>query len=148
VVDGITTAKQSATISPGDIVAISSSVIKAYSVPKSCYGSFHPTSHKFIPAVDHNNNNNNNAIIKRSDSCLVLPIGLRGRVMQVYDAESLDRARPYVVKFEEGLDREEDIGGRNDGGVDGEEEKGGGFNLPKGFTMHFSAEEIELVASL
>ena len=68
--------------------------------------------------------------------------------MQVYDAESLDRARPYVVKFEEGLDREDNIGERNDGGMEGGEEKGGGFNLPKGFTMHFSAEEIELVASL
>lgn len=68
--------------------------------------------------------------------------------MQVYDAESLDRARPYVVKFEEGLDREDNIGERNDGGTEEGEEKGGGFNLPKGFTMHFSAEEIELVASL
>jgi hypothetical protein len=69
--------------------------------------------------------------------------------MQVYDEESLDRARPYLVKFEEGLDREENnMGERIDVGGMGEEveENGWGFHVPKAFAMHFSEEEIELVA--
>jgi hypothetical protein len=136
-VDNTVSAKQTKII-PGDIVAISSSsfhTIKAYSVPKPCYGSFHPTSHDFLP-VDQTSGK-----LPRSDSCLVLPVGLRGRVVEVYDAESLDRARPYLVKFEEGLDREEIMGKRNESKMES------GFNVPKAFAMHFSAEEIVLVGS-
>ena len=67
--------------------------------------------------------------------------------MVVYDAESMDRARPYLVKFAEGLDREE-IRECDEGGmVESEREKSGGFNVPKAFAMHFSEEEIEWVAS-
>lgn len=76
--------------------------------------------------------------------------------MVVYDAESMDRARPYLVKFAEGLDREKIISRECDDDDNGEmgksserkkEEKGWGFYVPKAFAMHFSAEEIELVAS-
>ena len=66
-------------------------------------------------------------------------------MVEVYDAESLDRARPYLVKFEEGLDREE-MGKRNESEM--ESEKDWGFNVPKAFALHFSAEEIVLVDSV
>ena len=105
----------------GSKVAIAQS-LKAHAVPKAAYGSFDPISREFIPQDEANKS--------RGTSCLILPVGLRGEVNMVYNTNEWDRAHPIVVKFEAGLDRED--------GVDG-------FDVPKKFTMHFDADEIEMI---
>ena len=109
--------------SPGATVAIAPNTkVKAHQVPKDAYGSFDPVTRDFVPADESN--------MLRSTSCLVLSEGIRGEVTKVYDVNEWDRAHPILVQFEEGIDRE----GGNEG-----------FDLPKAFMMHFSANEIIVV---
>ena len=108
-------------ISPGAIVQIATANIKAYAVPKDIHGSFDPTTNKFIPQDETN--------ITRKTSCLILPIGLRGTVSKIYNTNEWDRTHPLLVQFTAGDDREE----------------GDGFHCPKAFTMHFDADEIEVL---
>lgn len=108
--------------SPGCTVAIASNrSVKAYHVPKSSFGTFDPSSLEFIPQDESN--------VSRGTSCLVLPGGLRGEVEKIYNTNEWDRAHPILVKFTAGEDRE----------------GGGGYNIPKAFTMHFDADEIEVL---
>lgn len=110
-------------ISPGVIVAIAPDTrVKAHQVPKAAFGSFDEKTNKFVPADE--------SIVSRATSCLILSEGIRGEVTKVYNVNEWDRAHPILVQFKEGLDREE-----------GE----GGFDLPKPFMMHFSANEIIVV---
>ena len=108
-------------ISPGSIVQIATANIKAYAVPKDIHGSFDPTTNKFVPQDETN--------ITRKTSCLILPIGLRGTVSKIYNTNEWDRTHPLLVQFTAGDDREE----------------GDGFHIPKAFTMHFDADEIEVL---
>ena len=110
-------------ISLGSIVQITKANIKAYSVPKDIHGSFNPTTNKFIPQD----------ITKKSrkTNCLILPIGLRGKVSKIYNTNEWDRTHPIMVKFNAGDDREE--------------EDNGLFHIPKAFMMHFDADEIEVL---
>ena len=108
-------------ISPGAIVQIATANIKAYAVPKDIHGSFDPTTNKFIPQDETN--------ITRKTSCLILPIGLRGTVSKIYNTNEWDRTHPLLVQFTAGDDREE----------------GDGYHCPKAFTMHFDADEIEVL---
>ncbi|EED89275.1 predicted protein [Thalassiosira pseudonana CCMP1335] len=108
---------------PGATVAIASTPhkLKAYQVPKAAFGTFSSSSGQFLPQDEGG--------ITRDTSCLVLPEGLRGVVMRVYDVNEWDRTHPILIKFVAGLDRE------------GE----GGFDVPKTFMMHFDADEIVVV---
>mmetsp|Transcript_13490 Transcript_13490/g.24410 ORF Transcript_13490/g.24410 Transcript_13490/m.24410 type:complete len:203 (+) Transcript_13490:164-772(+) len=117
----------------GDTVAVTSNnkVIKAYSLPKSGYGSFHPTTREFLPRDD--------GTTTRGSNCLVLSEGLRGVVKHVYNTNEWDRAHPILVKFTEGSDREVNIGVVTDDGEDA------AFRVPKPFQMHFDASEIEVL---
>lgn len=109
--------------SPGTRVAITlDRSVRAFGVPKAAYGSFDPDG-KFVPQDESN--------VTRGTSCLILPGGLRGEVKKVYDTNEWDRAHPILVKFGAGADREEE----------------GGFDVPKGFQMHFDADEIEVLDS-
>jgi hypothetical protein len=112
---------------PGRIVAVSSRTtslpIRAYSAPKACHGSFDTVTGEFVPRDAG----------APGPGFLVLPGGLRGVVERVYDTNEWDRARPIVVKFGKGRD------GGGDWGV------GGGFNVPAAFTMHFDADELDVL---
>lgn len=109
--------------SPGCTVAIASNKsVKAYHVTKSSFGTFDPSSFEFTPQDESN--------VSRGTSCLVLPGGLRGEVEKIYNTNEWDRAHPILVKFTAGEDRE----------------GGGGYNIPKAFSMHFDADEIEVLA--
>ena len=115
---------------PGCAVAVSPRTtaggrppIRAHSVPKACYGSFDEATGGFVPR--------DGSDAARATSCLVLPGGLRGIVERVYDTNEWDRARPIVVRFGAGRDRE---GG--DPGV---------FDVPKAFSMHFNADELDVL---
>lgn len=110
--------------SPGAAVAISPNrSVKNYAVPKGAYGTFDPSSGEFIPQDKTN--------ATRGTSCLVLPGGLRGEVTKIYNTNEWDRAHPIVVKFKAGEDRE----------------GGGGFDVPKTFSMHLDAVELEVLDS-
>lgn len=119
------------TFIPGCTVAVITDMINAHSVPKTSYGTFHSTTGEFIPR-DDNDNTATDVKNTRKTACLVLPIGLRGTVERVYDANTWDRARPIVVKFSMGYDRTEEDGGLR-------------YNIPKEFRMHFDATELEIV---
>ena len=103
--------------SPGNTVAVASDSVKAYQVPKAAFGSFDPITREFSPQDKSN--------ASRGTNCLMLPQGLRGEVLKVYDVNEWDRTHPILVKFEEGMDRGE-----------------GGYDVPKTFMMHFDAHEI------
>ncbi|KAL3826788.1 hypothetical protein ACHAXA_000614 [Cyclostephanos tholiformis] len=109
------------TFEVGCTVAISSSSsssiggIPAYSVPKSCHGTFDSSTGKFVPLDE------SSLTSSRVARCLLLPPGLRGRVVRVYDTNEWDRARPIV------------------GGG------GGGYDVPRSFVMHFDADELVVV---
>ena len=104
-------------ISPGQRVAIvSHNNIRAHHVSKSSYGRFDATTKQFMPQDE--------STLTRQTSCLLLPEGLQGEVVNVYNTNEWDRAHPILVKF--GLDEE-----RNDG-----------YSLPGSFTMHVDAKEI------
>jgi hypothetical protein len=108
------------TISPGQRVAIvSHNNIRAHHVSKSSYGSFDATTKQFIPQDE--------STLTRQTSCLLLPEGLQGEIVNVYNTNEWDRAHPILVKF--GLDEE-----RNDG-----------YSLTNPFTMHVDAKEIMVV---
>lgn len=125
---------------PGCTVSIVTDTINAHSVPKSSYGSFHLTTGEFIPRHDENDNTDvgggGTTTTTRKTACLVLPIGLRGIVERVYDANTWDRARPIVVKFNMGYDREV----QEDGVTTPRR-----FNIPKEFRMHFDATELKII---
>ena len=115
---------------PGCAVAVSPRTtaggrppIRAHSVPKACYGSLDEATGEFVPR--------DGSDAARATSCLVLPGGLRGIVERVYDTNEWDRARPIVVRFGAGRDRE--------GGDPG------GFDVPKAFSMHFNADELDVL---
>ena len=115
---------------PGCAVAVSPRTtaggrppIRAHSVPKACYGSLDEATGGFVPR--------DGSDAARATSCLVLPGGLRGIVEKVYDTNEWDRARPIVVRFGAGRDRE--------GGDPG------GFDVPKAFSMHFNADELDVL---
>lgn len=118
------------TFTPECTVSVVTDTINVHSVPKSCYGTFHLTTGELIPRDDDNTTADKGT---RKTACLVLPIGLRGIVERVYDANTWDRARPIVVKFSMGYDRT----AAEDGGVR--------FNIPKEFRMHFDATELKIV---
>ncbi|KAL9184252.1 hypothetical protein ACHAXT_002338 [Thalassiosira profunda] len=105
---------------PGAAVAVVTEV-KAYGVPKAAYGTF-DASGQFAPLDEAN--------ATRKTSSLVLPEEMRGEVKMVYNTNEWDRAHPILVKFGAGMDRE----------------GGGGFDVPKAFTMHFDADEIEVLS--
>jgi hypothetical protein len=107
---------------PGTVVAIAPGAkVRAHHVPKDLYGTFDSDTKEFTPADVSN--------MSRSTSCLILSEGIRGEVTKVYNVNEWDRAHPILVQFNEGMDRE----------------GGEGFNLPKSFTMHLSANEIVVV---
>ncbi|KAL7454811.1 hypothetical protein ACHAWC_006413 [Mediolabrus comicus] len=107
-------------ISPGQrVVIVSHNNIRAHHVSKSSYGSFDATTKQFIPQDE--------STLTRQTSCLLLPEGLQGEIVNVYNTNEWDRAHPILVKF--GLDEE-----RNDG-----------YSLPSSFTMHVDAKEIMVV---
>ena len=116
----------------GCTVSVITDMINAHSVPKTSYGTFHSTTGEFIPRDDNDNTATDVVKNTRKTACLVLPIGLRGTVERVYDANTWDRARPIVVKFSMGYDRTEEDGGLR-------------YNIPKEFRMHFDATELEIV---
>jgi hypothetical protein len=108
-------------ITSGQKVAIAThNSISAHHVAKSSYGSFNPTTKQFLPQDESN--------ITRKTSCLLLPEGLQGEVITVYDTNSCDRAHPILVKF--GSDED-----RNDG-----------YTLDSAFTMYLGPNEIMVVA--
>ena len=104
-------------ISVGSLIAIASTTnpIKAHSVPESNYGQFDPTSQEFIPQ--------DKSTMTRTTSCLVLPVGLRGEVTKIYNTNEWDRTHPILINFK----------------------SGNGFSLPKAFSLHVDANEVEVL---
>jgi len=92
--------------------------IKAFHVSSKGFGSFSQDSTSFIPAPE-------NAV--RKDKCLVLPIGLIGKVTQIYDSIDSDSSLPLQVKFTPG--------------------ESGTYDVPVAFTMHLDTSEVEVVIS-
>jgi hypothetical protein len=108
-------------ITVGEKVAIARhNSIRAHHVAKSSYGSFDSATKHFLPQDEAN--------VTRKTSCLLLPEGLQGEVITVFDTNSCDRAHPILVKF--GSDED-----RNDG-----------YNLDSAFTMYLGPNEIMVVA--
>jgi hypothetical protein len=98
--------------------------IRAHSVPRACYGSFDPSTGGFVPR--------DGSDASRFTSCLSLPVGLRGAVERVYDANEWDMAWQIVVKFGAGYDG-------------GEGSDAGGFDVPRAFVTHFDADELDVL---
>ena len=93
---------------------------KAYQVARKGFGSYDEQSGSFVP-LDFNDDT------PRVDRCLVLPKGLRGTVMKVYDMNEFDASMPIVAKFTQG------------------ENFGGKFEPPVTFLMHFDTHEVEVI---
>ena len=106
-------------ISVGSLIAIASTSnpIKAHSVHESNYGQFDPISQEFIPQ--------DKSTMTRATSCLVLPVGLRGEVTKIYNTNEWDRTHPILVNFKTGEES--------------------GYNLPKAFSLHVDANEVEVL---
>lgn len=102
------------------VVIATHNSIKAHHVAKSLYGSFDATTKQFIPQDETNK--------ARSTSCLLLPEGLRGEVIDVFCTNAADRPHPILVKF----------------GAD-DEDRVDGYSLPSGFSMHLDATEVMVV---
>ena len=105
-------------ISVGSLIAIASTSnpIKAHSVHESNYGQF-DISQEFIPQ--------DKSTMTRATSCLVLPVGLRGEVTKIYNTNEWDRTHPILVNFKTGEES--------------------GYNLPKSFSFHVDANEVEVL---
>lgn len=93
--------------------------LKAYHVNPKMFGHFDEETKIFTPAPKGG---------ERGSKCLVVPIGMRGRVVRVYDIEDLGPAHPIVVMFEPGENTEE------------------GYDTPLRFKMHFETFEVEVVS--
>mmetsp|Transcript_23002 Transcript_23002/g.35476 ORF Transcript_23002/g.35476 Transcript_23002/m.35476 type:complete len:189 (+) Transcript_23002:136-702(+) len=102
----------------GSVVRVIKS-LKAYHVPPKLFGGFDEVTKVFIPGPEVGN---------RGSKCLVVPVGMRGRVIRVYDVEDLGPAHPVVVIFEPGENADE------------------GYETPLQFKMHFDTFELEVVS--
>jgi hypothetical protein len=95
------------------IVRVVALNLKAYQVnPKSGFGAY---------------NDKKEFVYSNASPYLILPQGLRGRVMRVYDENVVAANFPIQVKFTPGENVE------------------GGYDVPVAFMMHFLQEELECV---
>jgi hypothetical protein len=89
--------------------------LKAYQVNGKGQGSYNELK-EFVPDTSD-----------EKKKCLLLPEGLRGRVVKVYDEDVVSANLPIVVLFTPGKDTEE------------------GYDAPTAFRMHFTPQELEFV---
>ena len=99
-------------ITVGNIVRIAMKDIKAYQVPKSARGSFNVLK-EFV--------------MDESLPFLILPVGLRGEVVRVYNIHEVSANFPISVRFQNDKHTEE------------------GYRAPSTFIMHFRHDEIECI---
>jgi len=91
--------------------------IKAHHVSSKGFGTFSEDSKTFTPASEN---------AERKDRCLVLPLGLMGKVTQIYDSGDSDSSLPLQVKFTPG--------------------QSGAYDVPVAFTMHLDTTEVEVIS--
>ena len=91
--------------------------IKAFHVGVKFRGSYDEETKELVPVSRD---------VDREDRCLVLPVGMRGVVMRVYDIVELGPSHPIKVKFTPGENIDE------------------GYDPPN-FIMHFETYEVEVV---
>jgi hypothetical protein len=91
--------------------------IKAHHVASKGFGTFSEDSKTFTPASEN---------AERKDKCLVLPLGLMGKVTQIYDSGDSDSSLPLQVKFTPG--------------------QSGAYDVPVAFTMHLDTTEVEVIS--
>ncbi|GKY94256.1 hypothetical protein MPSEU_000391400 [Mayamaea pseudoterrestris] len=95
------------------LVRVAAPGLKAFQVNKNGFGSY----------------NDQKVFVPNSETpYLLIPEGLRGRVIRVYDENLIGANFPILVKF-----------------VPGEECAEDGYDAPVPFTMHFLPEEVECV---
>jgi len=102
----------------GCLVRVKVSKIKAFHAPANALGKFDETSKRLIP-VDKS--------APKCEKFFLLPIGLRGLVLRVYDTANLGCNLPIIVKFIKDENGEE------------------GYAPPATFSMHLDVSEIEVV---
>eukprot|EP00542_Grammatophora_oceanica_P022011 CAMPEP_0194033402 /NCGR_PEP_ID=MMETSP0009_2-20130614/6118_1 /TAXON_ID=210454 /ORGANISM="Grammatophora oceanica, Strain CCMP 410" /LENGTH=175 /DNA_ID=CAMNT_0038674095 /DNA_START=123 /DNA_END=650 /DNA_ORIENTATION=- len=108
-------------ITVGSTVRVAVPDLVGYQVKSKYYGSFDESTKAFVPLeVDSKS-------APRKERCLKIPVGIRGTVKKIYDAEKLSPNLPIQVKFTPGEATEE------------------GYDPPTKFLMHFAANEIEVV---
>lgn len=95
---------------------------RAYHVAVKSFGRFADDDDKTFIPLDLKNNKDT---VQRVDRCLVLPPGLEGTVVRVYDVSDFDANLPIKAKFVAG--------------------EGGEYVLPVTFLMHFDTFELEVV---
>jgi hypothetical protein len=100
----------------GCIVRVCVDELKAYQVNAKAQGSYNDQK-IFVPDTS--------AAKKKS---LLLPLGLRGCVVKVYDENVISANLPIVVQFTPGENTEE------------------GYDPPTAFRMHFTPQELECVS--
>lgn len=100
----------------GSIVRVSVDGLKAFQINNKGQGWFDENK-KFVPDVSESS----------KKKFLLLPIGLRGSVMKVYDENVVSANLPIQVKFNNGANTEE------------------GYDTPASFLMHFMPNELECV---
>jgi hypothetical protein len=98
----------------GDTVRIIVSNIRAHHISAKGFGTF-SQSMTFLPAPEN---------ATRKDKCLLLPMGLIGTLVTVYDAGDSDSSLPLQVKFTPG--------------------DSGAYDVPVAFTMHLDTSEVEV----
>lgn len=110
--------KKGKTVTVGAVVRIAVEGLEAYQILPKAKGIFNEKK-EFVPDTS-----DSRPIGRR---CLVLPVGLRGTVVKVFDIDDVSANFPVQVKFQPDTDTEE------------------GYNTPVPFLMHFQSDEIELV---
>jgi hypothetical protein len=94
------------------LVRVAAANLKAFHVNKSGFGSYNDKK-EFVQSTEF--------------SYLLLPKGLCGRVIRVYDENVIGANLPILIKFTPGDNIEE------------------GYDAPAPFTMHFLPDEVECV---
>jgi len=102
----------------GATVRVAKEGLRAFQIQPKGFGHFDATN-TFVPNDDSSQPNGLKS--------LLLPVGLRGTVTKVYDADDVCANFPIQVKFEPGKGTEE------------------GYDPPAPFLMHFLTDELEAV---
>lgn len=106
----------------GGVVRVCAENIRQFQIPPTGAGQYNE-SKKFVPESSTSDPNNNK-------SSLILPVGLRGTIVKLYQKANLSANYPIQVAFAPGKQVEE------------------GYDPPVKFSMHFAASELECIVAI